>query len=276
MRNPSIFSNFYYQLLKSDLSLSQRSHCRDLVVSILQSQSSNWPDISSKFQQYIKPLSILRSRGFVPFEHPLCSTIAKDLADYSCRGRYKELNSQSLSDVLSNVTTNQNVKALLDDRNILDFVSLYLGAPALIDKVVAWWQHPSDNEKYKCNNQQLWHRDRDDFSSLKLFIYCSDVDANSGPHAFLPGSHDFNKIDSIFDSSLPSFPYADGSKHGFFSDEQLSSFLLKSHSFKPHIFVGSSGFSFFEDTKGFHRAYPPISNSRLVFAVSFTVVSRSL
>ena len=197
-----IYHQFYKSLLKSDLTLSDRAAYKKLITQhIRRACPDEWASIASDTTHFSKPLDQLRRDGYLTFSHPLAFSIASDLSSYDCRGGYKESKLSPVSDTLPNVKDNHNVIQLCKDASIYKFVSLYLGAPAKISKVLAWWQYPSSSGDVKCNNQQLWHRDRDDFSSLKLFIYCSDVDLDSGPHAFIPGSHDPTQLESLFESN---------------------------------------------------------------------------
>jgi len=51
-----------------------------------------------------------------------------------------------------------------------------------------WYSLPvgTDSER---KASQLWHRDYDDLHLLKAFLYLTDVDAETGPFEYVPGSH---------------------------------------------------------------------------------------
>ena len=96
--------------------------------------------------------------------------------------------------------------------------------------------YPNPDGDQDLNNQQLWHRDRDDFSSLKLFIYCSDVTMIWSTFIY-PGSHDFN--DSIFDITSMNQEIVDGTHHDFLSDAQILS-LYHLPLLSAKVFTGDS------------------------------------
>ena len=153
------------------------------------------------------------------------------------------------------------------DQSLNDFVSLYLGAPASLYKILAWWQYPKES-KSSPSNAQLWHRDRDDFSFLKLFMYCTDVDLSSGPHAFLPGTQLSSSLPSLFDADSVNYSLVTGSNHQFLSDSDL---IKLRYSGRQKVWLGPAGTCFLEDTRGFHRAFVPTHKPRLIFSLVWTV-----
>jgi len=62
----------------------------------------------------------------------------------------------------------------------------FLGMSPQIFNVMAW-VHSWSNDYGRIHSQN-WHRDREDYKLLKIFIYHSDVDENTGPFQYVPKS----------------------------------------------------------------------------------------
>jgi len=105
-------------------------------------------------------------------------------------------------------------------------------------------------EKDKISNAQYFHWDNDFTKFLKLYIYLSDVDENSGPHIYVPGTHK-NKL---FKHQLQR-PYSDR--------DVYNSYPI----IKP--FLGDIGSSFFVDSYGLHKANVPKTKNRIMLNVHY-------
>ena len=212
----------------------------------------------------------IRENGYIKLSLPNSSEIAFSIQRLSSTQDVdSKLNgSTSQAIYLSGVEKLEPVKRLLTDQSLHELVSLYLGAPASLYKTLAWWQYPTTDSDCKPSNAQLWHRDRDDFSFLKFFMYCNDVDLSSGPHAFLPKTHLSSSLPSLFVNDVSNNPLINGSTHKFLSDFDLQNL---GYSGQKKVWVGPAGTCFLEDTRGFHRAFVPIKKPRLMFSLVWTV-----
>jgi hypothetical protein len=132
---------------------------------------------------------------------------------------------------------------------VLSSVSRALGAKPTISCMVGWW---SIAHGEGAQHAELFHRDVDDLRFIKLFIYLSDVDEESGPHVFVQGTHKINKLTAIRRLS---------------NDEVANEFgaenILR--------FTGPAGTAFLENTYGIHRGVPPSKRPRLVFQVLYSM-----
>lgn len=232
-------------------------------LSTLLSQHFPITSLSDNHHQIQRAVSLLVARGYLKLIPNCTKQLIEDLKSLPA----KTPTSESLQH-LEGVKSLPSVKAFLSDPILTDIVSFYLGCKPHLYDVIAWWQHPST---LPVPNTQLWHRDRDDFAVLKLFMYATDVDLNSGPHAFIPGSHTFSTLSHILPSTALDQPVVNGSLHRFLTDEQMLALGFAKSNFKT--WLGAAGTCFLEDTFGFHRAYPPLTNSRLIFSVIWTVGS---
>jgi len=141
--------------------------------------------------------------------------------------------------------------AIANDPAVLAAVSEALGARPLISSMTAWWSIPHPGE---ARDAELFHRDVDDWRFIKLFVYLTDVDDESGPHAYVPGSHRSPKLRDI----------------RRYTDEEVEA----AYPGETMIIRGKAGDAFLENTQGLHRGIPPRSKLRLLYQVLYSL-SRS-
>ena len=138
---------------------------------------------------------------------------------------------------------------IANDPRILSAVEHVLGAKPTIGYMTAWWSLPHRGE---AEHAELYHRDYDDLRFIKLFVYLTDVDAESGPHAFVRGSH-------RSDQMLERVRFSEDDVAAVFPEEDRLSL------------TGFAGSAFLENTFGLHRGVPPRSKPRLIFQVMYTL-----
>lgn len=140
--------------------------------------------------------------------------------------------------------------------SIVQEVCMWLGAwPKIID--VSLWRStvtPGDGEL-----PQRWHRDYDDWRSCKLFLYLTDVDEDTGPHQYIPGSHREDFFERL---SLPPDAYFWGAGRGTDIENDCDKL--------PRVEItGPAGTTFLTNNFGLHRGKKPTKGERMVFQVSF-------
>lgn len=260
---------FYRSLIKAPLALSVRNDLGKLTASVKrQSYAAQWSNIKKQEKSLLKYLQSLYHNGYLPLSFTFNSRLAYELNTLDRTGKGQAgPGGRSETEALSGVDKLPSVKLLVQDKFLFSLVSLYLGAPAHLHTCQAWWQYPMGQD-HNPSNAQLWHRDRDDLSELKLFFYATDVDNESGPHAFIPKSHRPDLFSELFPESSLSNTIINGSDNQFFDDSFLSSVGFYGVIKK---WIGPAGTCFLEDTRGFHRAYLPISKPRLIFSLVWTV-----
>jgi len=147
---------------------------------------------------------------------------------------------------------------------IVAAVESYIGCSPTISAFAVWHTFPGRVDA----PAEIFHRDRDCFSFVKLFVYLSDVDADSGPHEFIQFSHNADALQAYVQSSglkidLPRL--FEGNSRNLNTADLKNVF--------GRIVVnttGPAGFGFLEDTYGLHRGTRPLSTSRLIFSVTYT------
>ena len=141
-----------------------------------------------------------------------------------------------------------HVLSIANDSDVLAAVSQALGAKPIISSLIAWWSIPHPGE---ARQAELFHRDVDDWRFIKLFVYLTDVDVDSGPHAYVPGSHRSAGLREIR-------RYSDAEVEAAYPGQTL-------------IITGKAGSAFLENTQGLHRGIPPRSRQRLLFQVIYSL-----
>lgn len=139
---------------------------------------------------------------------------------------------------------------IANDPRVLGIVSGFLGAKPTISLLTAWWSMP--HKGGKAEEAEQFHRDVDDIRFVKLFCYLTDVDEVSGPHMFVPGSQNIDRLTKIR-------RYEDREIVEAFGEKSLS------------VFTGKAGTAFLENTYGFHRGVPPTQKPRLLFQVLYSL-----
>lgn len=138
--------------------------------------------------------------------------------------------------------------AIANDPDVLALVGYALEAKPIISMMSTWWSIPHPGE---ARQAELFHRDVDDWRFVKLFVYLTDVDEESGPHAYVPGSHRSPKLREIK-------RYTDAEVEAAYPGRILT-------------ITGKAGDAFLENTQGLHRGVPPRSRLRLLYQVIYSL-----
>lgn len=137
---------------------------------------------------------------------------------------------------------------LANDPQILSAVGQVLGAKPTISYMAAWWSMPG---RGKAEHAEMFHRDVDDLRFVKLFVYLTDVTADSGPHMFVRGSHKSEELSARI-------RYTDDDVESVFDKNDILSL------------TGPAGTMFLENTFGLHRGIPPAREPRLIFQILYS------
>jgi len=257
-------------LVKSSLDLGTRQTIGDSISRVVrQRNTSIWDTIVSSDKKIRAMHDILNHDGCLRIEIPYAIDIVKGLHNMPVQGRSNtSIGNRREVEILENIDHIEAIHSIAHLKPLLYLAGLYLNAPALYYNYTAWWQYPM-GINHKPSNAQLWHRDRDDFRSIALFIYGTDVDIKSGPHMYMKQTHRLDGTFNVFktkESSL--YDILTGKDHRFI-DETLWSKLKPSS--QPKIWQGPAGSAFLEDTKGFHKGMVAYKNPRLALRINWTL-----
>lgn len=153
----------------------------------------------------------------------------------------------------------QPFQSLKSDPLLLAIASTYLGREPQYHRGEIAWSFPapaSDEEKLAA--AQVLHCDINDYKTIKFFFYLTDVDAESGPHVYLKGTHRNRKLHhQLLGQRCAAIP-----------DEEL----ISVYGSESEITVcGPAGFGFAGDPYTFHKGTTPIRQPRLLLQMEFGV-----
>jgi hypothetical protein len=140
---------------------------------------------------------------------------------------------------------------LINAPAVLNLAGAYLGCSPTLSSVGLRWSFPTANAPRR--DVQRFHRDPDDWRFLKLFVYLTDVDQESGPHVYVRGSH-----------------RATGGIRARAYDDRTVERRYGSASITP--VTGKAGTAFMADTSGIHMGMPPRGRPRLMLAAQYSLL----
>lgn len=145
---------------------------------------------------------------------------------------------------LANVVNCPHVMEFANHPDILGMVVDYLGFTPVITGLSLRWTFPSPDTP---DEVQSFHRDCE-LGSIKLMVYLTDVDVDSGPHTFAARTH----LDRI---PMRLRVHADNEVRG------------------EHVtMLGEAGTTFAIDTRGLHKGAIPRKHPRLMLGVQYSLL----
>lgn len=143
-----------------------------------------------------------------------------------------------------------HVLQIANNPDVLAMMGASLGCKPTISSINLWWSLAGRAEAL---DAELFHRDVDDLSFYKLFIYVSDVDDRAGPHVFVKASQAEEKL-------LKIRRYQDSEVEDAFGKDRIM------------YIEGEAGTAFLENTFGFHKGTLCKDKNRLLFQVQYSVL----
>ena len=143
------------------------------------------------------------------------------------------------------------------EKNILDVANAYLGMRSRLRCYNVWHTFPTSVAP---RESQLWHRDREDYLIVKVFLYLSEVDEGAGPFTYACGSHPKGASQGEAEYLL------EGNVRRS-TDAQMAKVIPPEQWFKG---VGPKGTIIFADTRGYHRGGLARERERVMYTAMFT------
>lgn len=258
----------FTKLVKSELSLESREVIANCMVSTKQDKESK--ETRKEDKKVLESLQILRKKGYLNIKLPNKSDLIRQIMSFYEENEesIKENSKNEILD-LGDISKLSEVQSLINNKGLLSLVELYLGCKPICYRVSSWWQIPQTHSKYQASNAQRWHRDRDDFRFITLFIYLTDVDHESGPHCYLPETHNHTFLTKDYlNYSEKQRAVITGKIHKFLNDNEIVNLFP---GIKQKVWVGEAGSAFLEDTRGFHKASIPTKSARLIMQVRWGI-----
>ena len=143
------------------------------------------------------------------------------------------------------------VQKLIVDGALHQIAQGYLGCRPILTSVTLWLD-PVYEGRFE---PHVYHYDNDGPRFLKFFIYLSDVDAESGAHTFIQGSHGHTK------------PKSYQLSRRYDRDDLLRHYGAENEI----VFAAPAGTILAEDTAGFHKGMDLRKGYRLLLQLEFAV-----
>jgi hypothetical protein len=149
-----------------------------------------------------------------------------------------------------------HTQRLVSDPGLLAFLQDYFGRTPLLDTVNMWWSIAADRPP-SAEIAQMYHYDLDRVRWLKLFVYLTDVNPDTGPHVFIEGSHrPEGQVSEILSRGYVRIPDQDAeASYGADRVKEI---------------CGPAGTMLIVDTKGMHKGKAPTRGNRLIFELQFS------
>jgi hypothetical protein len=173
-----------------------------------------------------------------------------DVVSYLAKAPVAQSASSAVYD-LPTIMACPHLLGLMNHPGLLQIATGFLGCKPTISGVGLRWSFPHATIP---SDVQRFHRDTEDWKILRLFVYLTDVFADSGPHQFVAGSH---KSAGRFRLQ----PYTDADIDRQFGRDSVVTLL------------GPKGTTFFGDMWGVHRGVPPAEHPRLLFSCTYTMTA---
>jgi hypothetical protein len=141
---------------------------------------------------------------------------------------------------------------------LLDVANAYMGMWSKLEYVDAWYSVPQQVDAERKASQR-WHRDFNDRKLLKAFLYLVDVDDDTGPFEYVPGSAG----DGPYAREWPWRPLGDN----YPPHEELTARIPEA---AIRTFTAPRGTVIFCDTSGFHRGGFATSKARVLATVTYS------
>lgn len=146
--------------------------------------------------------------------------------------------------------------ALMVNPRILDIVNSYL---KMYSQIVFYTLQKTDvTGKGERTYSQNWHRDPQEHTFCKVFIYLNDIDENAGPFTYVYGSAYGQKYGELFPQDVPAGVYP--------PDEEVARAIDPAD---IHLMTAPAGTVIFCDTIGLHRGGYGTTTPRLMSTFSY-------
>jgi len=149
------------------------------------------------------------------------------------------------------------IKQLTGDPLLLDVASRYLGRQAAWMGTLLRWTMVSSAAHLHATYGQMFHFDLDDYAVLKFFFYLTPVDALSGPHVCVRGSHRMRRIRPAYYSTRMRLP-----------DDRVERFYGRDSIVRV---FGPAGTGFALDPFCVHKGSVPVQHPRLSLQIQFVL-----
>ena len=191
--------------------------------------------------------ALLREPGF---EDEFC---AGDVQEGLLRGKRPVLRG-----LVKNPTDCPAIEHIAQDPTLLQIVRNYLQYwPSQVTRHLTW-TFISDLSEYQqkdAYNPLSYHYDVAGYNFMSAYFYITDVDAASGAHVMIEGSHNKKPWHTLF-----------APRSGRQTDQLVLDYYGTEN---ENIIEGKAGFGFVQDPSCFHKLLPPRTTQRLLLQIRY-------
>lgn len=149
------------------------------------------------------------------------------------------------------------IEKLVQDPLLLQIARDYLHYwPTKIERYMSWTlasKLPEEEQK-RLNEPIVYHYDLvPGYNTVRIYFYITDIDASSGPHVMIKGSHENKPLSWM----LAPCQQPDSEVYQYYGKE------------KEIVIAGQKGLSFFQDPYCFHKATTPTTRDRLLLQIRY-------
>jgi hypothetical protein len=185
----------------------------------------------------------LEQSGYTPGT-VLPAKIVNEVLEYCSKMQSKKYGNPHLScEVVSRIA---------HDPKIVGVAKRYLGVEPILYATRIYWTFPRSNRAKLTNSPDIrqFHYDVNDFKSLTVFVYLTDVDIDCGPHVVIEGTHGKKSLKQLINPYLK---------------EDLAN---KAYGKRIKAITGEKGTLFFEDLTCYHQ-HATGTKPRLVLTINY-------
>jgi hypothetical protein len=152
--------------------------------------------VLSRIQKLPPSFEIDKDLGFnrISLDPALVAACVNDAKEHFRHSNHlKQKNTKEYLRVLSNLSNYESSSAafeLATSENLIKPIANYLGSAPVLWTISVLHSPPQPVEPghgpRQWKGSQFWHRDGEDVTNVKVWILCSDVDANNGPTFCVP------------------------------------------------------------------------------------------
>ena len=143
----------------------------------------------------------------------------------------------------------------------------FLEGPPLLITLAAWWSFP----EHEARDAQLFHLDIDDHRFVKHFLYLTDVDEESGPHAYVEGTHRPEDYGAMIAAAGGPAEQKEVFDWLFRTLRKSDAEVVRRTGKQPTLITGAAGARFLAATRGLHKGVPPTKRPRLLLQATYGV-----
>lgn len=215
------------------------------------------------FEETLECVHSINSKGYYKFINRIDESkvefIKSQVQNLKCYDPYNRIKDFNLSTVpeethVANFYGHDlmqipEIAEIASDPLILNIASEFLGCKPTLSSVNMW---KSLEGRENAQAAQNFHRDVDDYKFIKVFVYLSDVDMESGPHVYVESSSQSKEFRRV----------------GRFRDDEIESVFGKE---KVKYFTEPCGSVFMVDTFGIHKGLLPKGKNRLLLQFEYSI-----